>query len=186
MSDTIENLLRRAFQARKENRLEEAKHDLVLAVEFCRNNNARSELASALTRLGQVERDLRCSDAAREHYEEAVAIYRSESNEMRLAHALRHLGDIHQEAGRRRLADTCYREALVLYRADERTHPLDLANAIRGLAILKDNIGDTEYAKTLWHEAKNLYQAAEVQEGVAESTRRLARLAAFAGSENVR
>ena len=177
MSDGIDNLLREAFQARKGNRLEDAKTALLDAVRLCRTNDAHAELATALTRLGQIERDLNCRDAALEHYREAAGLLRSEGDEMRLAHAVRHLGDIHQEMGHSELAQPCYEEALHLYRADERTHPLDLANAIRGLAILKEKTRDVEYARLLWGEAKNLYEAMNVKEGIAESSRRLARLA---------
>jgi tetratricopeptide (TPR) repeat protein len=177
MSDVINDLLRQAFQARKENRLKDAKTALDRAVQLCREDASSVELAAALTRLGQIERDLNSNDAALKHYIEAVGILRSEGDELRLAHAIRHLGDIYQEIGHAELAEPCYEESLHIYRANEATHPLDLANAIRGLAILKDKGGDVEYAKALWSEAKNLYEAVRVKEGVAESSRRLARLA---------
>ncbi len=177
MSHVINDLLRQALQARKENRLKDAKTALDHAVQLCREDNACVELAAALTRLGQIERDLNSKNVALAHYKEAVGILRAEGDEIRLAHAIRHLGDIYQEIGRAELAEPCYEESLHLYRANEGTHPLDLANAIRGLAILKDKRGDVEYAKALWGEAKHLYEAVKVREGVAESSRRLARLA---------
>ena len=74
------------------------------------------------------------------------------------------------------LAESCYHEALALYRRDEQTSPIDLANAIRPLAILKDDAGEKEEAKQLWKEARDLYATVNVQEGVAESSARLARL----------
>jgi hypothetical protein len=86
------------------------------------------------------------------------------------------VGDIHRDAGAAGLAELCYDEALSIYRKHEQTEPLDLANAIRPLAILKDDAGAVEEAKRLWAEARDLYAAANVREGVAESSRRLARL----------
>jgi tetratricopeptide (TPR) repeat protein len=121
---------------------------------------------------------LRQADAARSHYEEAVAIHRAEGDAVKLAHAVRHLADVHREQGRAGLAESCYDEALDLYGGDARTTPLELANAIRGLALVKDGAGEAEQASALWERAKDLYAAAEVQAGVAESSRRLAALAA--------
>ena len=74
------------------------------------------------------------------------------------------------------LAGPCYDEAFNLYRANPQTTPLDLANTIRGLAILKFDTGDAPRAVSLWTEARSLYAKAGVNEGVAESERRLALL----------
>ena len=176
MSDASSKLLSQANQARRENRLADAKRDLEEAVDLCRKAGLRAELAQALTGLGQIERDLHHSDAALKHYEEAAAIYRAEGDVLRLAHTVRHVGDIHQDEGRRELALPYYNEALDLYRNDTRTTPLDLANAIRGLAILKDDAGEAEESRLLWQAAMNLYTAVNVEAGVAESSRRLALL----------
>jgi tetratricopeptide (TPR) repeat protein len=188
MPEHWEKLLKDARQARREGRHHDAKRDLIEAVDLCRKSGARSELARALADLGQIERDLHHADAALEHYEEAVAIYRSkgstkgstegsaEGNDLRLAHTVRHVGDIHRSAGHAALAEPCYDEALNLYRANPQTTPLDLANTIRGLAILKCDTVDAPRAVSLWTEARSLYAKAGVNEGVAESDRRLARL----------
>jgi tetratricopeptide (TPR) repeat protein len=176
VSDASDKLLKQAFQARRENRLADARRDLVEAVEICRKAGVPAELAEALTGLGQIERDLQRNDAARQHYEEAVAIYRAQGDALVLAHTVRHVADIHRHDGSRELAERCYQEALHIYRSYERTPPLDLANAIRGLAILKDDAGEAEEARSLWEEARELYTAVKVEAGVAESNRRLARL----------
>ena len=180
MQETSENLLEEAQKARREGRVQDAKRDLVEAVDLRRKAGSQAELARALRALGQIERDLHHTDAARQHYEEAVAIYRAEGhaegNDLRLAHTVRHLGDIHRSAGHAALAEPCYDEALNLYRANPQTTPLDLANAIRGLAILKSDTGDALRAVSLWTEARSLYAKAGINEGVAESERRLARL----------
>lgn len=139
-------------------------------------SGAQRQLAQALKRLGQVERDLGRGEAARPLYEEAVTICRKGDDALTLAHTVRYLGDIHQDAGRAELAEPCYHEALALYRSHERTPPLDLANAIRPLAILKDDAGEVEEARRLWEEARDLYTAVNVREGVAENSARLARL----------
>jgi len=180
MAEHWEKLLNDALQARREGRHQDAKRDLVKAVDWCRKASPRTDLARALSALGQIERDLHNTEAALQHYQEAVAIYRteahSERNELRIAHTIRHVGDIHRSAGRADLAEPCYEEALNLYRAHQQTTPLDLANAIRGLAILKADTGDSPRAASLWTEARDLYAAAGVQEGVAESDHRLALL----------
>jgi tetratricopeptide (TPR) repeat protein len=171
------DLLKQAHQARRENRLDDAKRALVEAVDLCRNADVRTELAKALCGLGQIDRDLHHVEAARQSYEEAVTIYRADGDALKLAHTVRHLGDIHREDGRPDLAAPCYDEALALYRSHEQTPTLDLANALRGCALLKDATGEKEQAKALWEEARDLYAVVNVKEGVAESSRRLALLA---------
>ena len=137
--------------------------------------NTRLMQAQALRNLGEIERGSD-HEAARLHYEEAVALYREEGNTLRLAHTVRHLGDAHHDAGRAELAEPCYREALELYRGHRDAPPLDLANAIRSMAVLKEETGDAESARWLWEEARDLYAAVNVPEGVAESSARLAAL----------
>ena len=181
MSQAAEKLLAWALQARREGRFADAKRDLVGAVDVCRRDDNRMDLARALTALGQIERDLQNWDAARQRYEEAVDIYLAENNPLKLAHAVRHLGDIHRHAGHPEFAESCYVEALNLYRSDKRTAALELANAIRSMAILKHDSGETEQAKSLWTEARDLYAAVNVKEGVAESSRRLALLSSASG-----
>src|ERR1017187_8136279 len=100
MSEASDKLVQQASQARRENRLADAKRDLVEAVDICRKAGVRVDLAKALTGLGQIERDLHHSEAALQHYEEAAAIYRAEGDVLRLAHTVRHLGDIHRNDGR--------------------------------------------------------------------------------------
>jgi tetratricopeptide (TPR) repeat protein len=177
MSDATDKLLRQAFQARRENRLQDAKRDLVKAVKLSRVEGAAVDLARSLTGLGQIERDLDHNEAARQHYEEAVAIYRAEGDALRIAHTVRHVADIHRHQGHREQAERCYQEALALYRGSDQTPPLDLANAIRGLALLEDDAGEVDKAKPLWEEARSLYATVNVEAGVVESSRRLALLA---------
>jgi len=177
MPEQSEKLRKRAATGRRENRLDDAKRDLIKAVALCREGHEEIDLAKALTGLGQIESDLEDHSAALKNYEEAVAIYRARGDSQRLAHTVRHVGDIHRREKRADLAEPCYREALEIYRRDETTPPLDLANALRGFAILKEDIGEPLQAKPLWEEAHGLYAAADVKEGVAESSRRLAMLA---------
>ena len=176
MSEQSEKLRLRAVAARRENRLDDAKRDLVEAIAICRAGRDEVDLAKALVGLAQIESDLHHVAEALENYEEAVVIYRKKDDSQRLAHTIRHIGDIHRRQQRADLAEPCYREALDLYRRDETTPQLDLANALRGFAILKDDMGDLLEAKPLWEEARELYAAVDVKEGVAESSRRLALL----------
>jgi tetratricopeptide (TPR) repeat protein len=176
MSDLSDKLLLQGYQARREDRLADAERNFAEAVELCRVDGGVA-LARALTGLGQVERDVGRYDVARQHYEEALAIYRAEGDPLKVAHTVRQLGDLHQEEGRPYLAAPCYDEALSLYRHEGRTSVLDLANAIRSFAILKEDTGKAEEARRLWEEAKELYTAVNVKEGVVESSNRLSRLA---------
>jgi tetratricopeptide (TPR) repeat protein len=176
MPDGPDELLALALLARRENRLADARRYLVEAVDRRREAGATSDLTNALTRLGQIERDLGHNQAELRNYEEAAGVYRAESDVLRLAHTVRHVGDIHRNEGRLDLAEPCYQEALSIYRSNEKTPPLDLANAIRGLALLKGDAGDAEEARRLWEEAENLYTAVDVKAGVDESVHRLARL----------
>jgi len=168
--------LQRARTARRERRLEDARRDAAEAVRLCREAGGRRELIEALKGLGQIERDLGHCETALPLYEEAAALCREESDSLLLAHTVRHVGDIHRELGRSDLAEPCYREALALYRAHAAAPTLDLANAVRPMAILEDEAGRVEEARRLWAEARDLYAAADVREGVAETSRRLARL----------
>lgn len=179
MSESLKELVDRADRARAEERLADAHHDLSEAVSMCRQPGvAGPDLAFALHKLAQIERDMGHGDRALPLQAEAVALLRDTGQPLRLAHAVRHLGDIHQDAGRIDQAEPCYDEALALYRADPQAQPLDLANAIRPLAILKERTGDAALAMTLWQEAADLYATVGVPQGVAEGRARLARLGA--------
>jgi tetratricopeptide (TPR) repeat protein len=181
------NLLWHASQARRENRLVDARRNLMAAVELCRQTSVAADLAFALKRLGQIERDLGDLDDARRYYEEAAAIYRQRGDALALAHTIRHVGDILQDAGLWDLAEPCYDEALTLYRAARGTRRSDLANTIRSMAIQKEHSGDLERARLLWKEARDLYASLDgplrriflrrPNPGVIESSEHLTRLA---------
>lgn len=148
---------------------DEARELFVQAAAKSRESGARRELVEALKGIAQIDRDLGRRTAARPFYEEAVAVCREIADPLLLAHTLRHLGDLHHDDARDDLAEPLYAEALALYRASDPL-PLDLANALRSLAIIKDTA-------ELWEEAHHLYVATNVQPGVAETARRLAKLA---------
>jgi len=176
MSDAVEELLADAYHARREHRFDDAKSALGEALHNCRHGEVPTDLARVLTALGQIERDLKNTEVARKHYEEAVAIYREHGEALRLAHSVRHVGDIYLEEGQFAPAETCYEEALKIYRANVNTTPLDLANTLRGFAILKQELAQNDEARQLWAEARDLYESVNVEAGVAESARRIAQL----------
>ncbi len=178
MSNAFDKLANEAAQARRENRVSDAKRLWAEAVQLSRQAPNKKELIQALKGSGQIERDMGNNGAALPFYQEAVALCREQDDSQSLAHTLRHLGDVYRSAGQLELAEPCYREALSLYRSHNQTAPLDLANAVRPMAILKEQTGETEVAKLLWEEARQLYAAVNVPEGVAESSKRLAQLAA--------
>jgi tetratricopeptide (TPR) repeat protein len=173
MSEKSDQLIKQALQARRDNRLDDAKRDLVEAVALCREVAAPGKLARALAGLGQAERDLYHNDAALRHYEEAVALYRVEGDPLKVAHTIRHVADIQRHEGNHRLSEGCYDEALRIYREQVETPPLDLANALRGSALLKESMGEIKQARAQWQEAGKLYADVHVEAGVAESIRRM-------------
>ena len=173
MANQAETLIQNALQARRENRLPDAKRDLTEAVELCRRTQSHAQLAKALADLGQIERDMHHSDAALGHYEESVAIYRGQEDPLKLAHTIRHVADIQRHEGRHQQAEVNYAEALGIYRDHPETPPLDLANALRGWALLKEAMGESQEARAQWQEAGKLYADVHVEAGVAESKRRM-------------
>jgi tetratricopeptide (TPR) repeat protein len=177
MPNEIEQTILRACVAQQESRLADARSEWRLAVELSREQDDRPQLARALRSLGEVERKLHDRSAARLHYEEAVALYRGLSEPLALAHTVRHLGDLYCESSLPELAQSCYHEAIEVYRAHPEAAPLDVANAIRSTAVLASERGETVRARKLWQEARELYRVAGIQEGIAESSARLAGLA---------
>lgn len=133
-------------------------------------------IADELRRLGESQRRRSGGDGGVAVYEQAISLLRDGSDVLRLAHAIRHLGDIHQEQGRPERAAPYYDEALALYRTHPSPPVVDLANAIRSQAVLKDETGQAAEAAELWTEARELYAKAGIEAGVAEASRRLARL----------
>lgn len=179
MDESLANaltLIDAAKRARLEDRPSDAQRDYAAAVAICRELSLRRQLVVALKGLGQIKRDLGNVDAALPLYEEAAHICREDDDQLALAHTVRHVGDIHLDARRTELAEPCYREAIAIYRENPNTAVLDLANAIRPFALLNEQVGRAEEARKLWAEARDLYAAANVQQGVAESSRRLTRL----------
>lgn len=173
MSATVNDLLEKAWQARREKRLADSQVLLSQAVEQARFSGNLLELGQALRALGQIERDLHHPEVALPLLEEVVAIYRVEGDPLRLAHAVRHVGDVQRGLKQLDLAELAYAEALAIYRGHPERSTLDLANAIRGMALLKGQTGDREEARLLWNESKELYAEVGVEAGVAESTRQI-------------
>jgi tetratricopeptide (TPR) repeat protein len=176
---TVNELIAMGYRARKEGQPHEGRKIFSEAVRLAREAGDRVGLAGSLAGLGQIERDLRSTDAALRCYREATEIYRSEPNRQRFAHTIRHLGDILRGDGALAEARLCYEEALSVYRADGATLALDLANTIRGFALLKGELGEREEAKSLWEEARGLYASVDVQGGVRESESQIAKLSAL-------
>jgi tetratricopeptide (TPR) repeat protein len=137
MSQVADKLLTHALQARREGQIQDAKDDLVEAVDLCRTADNQMELAAALTALGQIEIDLHHLDASRQHYEEAVTIYRAQRNDRKLAHTLRHLGNIHRSEGRTEVAEP--RDLYAIVNVKE-----GVAESSHRLALLSQRSGELE------------------------------------------
>lgn len=172
----IDKLFIEATHARVERRFGDAKLDLLEAVKNSRKSKDQHRLARSLAALGQIEHDLHNNDVALHLYEEATETYRKLKDSLRLARTVRHVGDILRHMRRFAAAHASYAEAVGIFRAQKETPFLDLANTLRGFALLKEALGENAEAKALWKEAGILYAEANVEAGVSESARRLARL----------
>jgi len=176
-------LLNRAQQAHREERFADAKKDLLVAVEICRESGDGKALAIALRQLGEAERRLGNSTEALKSYEDALALMREDAEPQLLAHTIRHLGDVYQDQGNPDLARPCYEEALAIYRGDEKSRPMNVANAVRAFAVHLYDAGELETSAPLWEEARETYRSFGINAGVAECSIRLARIARHRGDD---
>jgi tetratricopeptide (TPR) repeat protein len=146
-------------RARREKRPADARDAFARAVALFRQSGSQAELAHALTRQAQIERDEKSFDAALAFQMEALAIQRTLGDRKTLAHTIRHVGDILQDQDRHAEADPYYREMLELYRAETDVPPLEFANAIRSVALHNQRLGNIGEARRLWQEARDRYGA---------------------------
>lgn len=173
-----EPLLADGQQARREDRVEEARDLFAQAVAESRFLADPALLIRSLRSLAQTERDLRHPDTAIKCYREAAQLQRKHGDELGWAHSVRHIADILRGQKKLAEAEAAYLEALAVYSSHLDRLPLDHANALRGLAVLKDltldKTGETEEVLLLWRAAKSLYQTAGVEAGIAECASHIA------------
>ena len=173
MSETFQEQFARGYQARKENRLADARAIFFKAVRSAAEEGDRADLAEALCGLGQAERGIGNLLAASHHYQGAAVLYREIGPPASLAHALRHEADILRELGQPAEAEPLYREAEGIYRQAGQGAGLDLANTLRGLALAYESSGKTDASRSLFEEARALYAKCNVRAGVAECDEKL-------------
>lgn len=189
MTDSIQLLLKRGYEARRVHLSSDAKGCFVEAVDRARECGDTSLLMQSLAGLGRIERDLGETALALQNYREAAEVCRSLNDPLTLAHTVRHVGDILRESGELGPALPCYEEALEICRSSTETNLLDLANTLRGFALLDDAQGRKEDAIAKWREAGELYDQvwrlpdspyseADLAPGVAESQSQITRLSA--------
>jgi tetratricopeptide (TPR) repeat protein len=178
--------LERGETARREKRLDDARTAFAEAADVLRPTGSRADLAHALTRQAQIERDERLFAKALEYQLEALTIERTLNDRKRLAHTIRHVADILQDERRHAEAAPYYSEMLELYRTEAGVLPLEFANAIRSVALHNEYLGNKEQSLALWQEARDRYAALDAlflsltgkseNPGVQEADRRLAAL----------
>jgi tetratricopeptide (TPR) repeat protein len=156
------------YQARREQRLDDARNSFRQALSLSGRAGDRLHTAKAHAGLGQIERDGNNIGAALMHYQLAVELYRKEDAPLTLAHTIRHVADILLGEGNLEPARRYYEEALSIYCDDEQTPPLDLANTLRGYALLMEKSGKSEDAAMLWQQTKALYEQLGIEAGVGE------------------
>ena len=176
MNKSIEQLIDRAAQHRRESNFDQAGREWAEVIELSRRQNDTPVLIRALNGAAQIERDLGRNSEASARYEEAVALCRKHGDPLLLAHTIRHLGDVRRHLGQQPEAQACYEEALGIYRSEPRANSLDVANTLRPFAILREKMGDVDGARVFWREARSLYQALSIDAGVAECSKHLAQL----------
>jgi tetratricopeptide (TPR) repeat protein len=159
ISDPAAEAIERGSRARRDKRLDDARTAFADAARLYREGGSAADLAHALTKQAQIERDEHRFDDALRFQCEALAIQRTLTNRKTLAHVLRHLADILQSAGRHADADPYYVEALAIFRSEPDIAPLDYANAIRSVALHREHRGDKDGARILWSEARERYAA---------------------------
>jgi len=184
-------LMAQGHQARREHRFTEAKAFFSEAAQQARAASNNLQLVTALTRLGDIERDLHHPETALDLYQQASELIRNQpanpADSLTLAHTVRHIADIARELHRLDLAGPNYSEALAIYRSHPQTGSLDLANTLRGYAMLKTATGETQAAISLWQEAGTLYNQvwqepgspfsqADLAPGIHESAKQIALL----------
>lgn len=173
MSETFQEQFARGYQARKENRLADARAIFLKAVRSAAEEGDRPDLAEALCGLGQAEHGIGNLEAARHHYQSAAVLYREIGSPASLAHALRHEADILREMCRPAEAEPLYLEAEGIYRQAGQAAGLDLANTLRGLALVYESSGRADASRPLFEQARALYAKCNVRAGVAECEEKL-------------
>lgn len=156
--------------------LETARDDLKTAVAICRDQGLGVELAEALHRLANLERDLGEQAAADALWNEAIDICRSLDRPLMLAHKVRHLADLKHEREEVDAAESLYEEAMAIYRNPANTAMLDHANAALAFAQLRTRQGMPDVARALLAEARDLYARIDLQNGVEMCEQQMAEL----------
>ena len=173
MSETIQKLFAKGYEARKLHQFPESRDAFLEAVRDAATDGDRALLAEALCGLAQAERDFDNLKASAHHYHNAVVLYRQLEQPERLAYALRHEAEVLREDGKSAEAEELFKEAETIYRGFGDKAALDLANTLRGLALVNEAEGRKDGARKFWREARELYAKCRVEAGVAECDRKL-------------
>lgn len=118
MSETVDELIRRGYQARREGRLEEALQCYGKAVEIYRRNGVdRLRLAHTVRHLADIHRGEGSFELAKPLYEEALTIYRQreDASALDVANAIRGFALLKSAMSERSEATALWREARKLY-----------------------------------------------------------------------
>lgn len=118
MSETVNDLIRRGYQARREGRVAEARRCYGDAVEIYRQNNVDPlRLAHTVRHLADIHRGEGSFELASPLYEEALKIYRQheEASALDVANAIRGFALLKSATGERDEATSLWLEARKLY-----------------------------------------------------------------------
>ena len=137
-------------------RFEEARVYYLDASKIYRRTQSTA-LSSTLATLGDLDSQVGETEAAGEHYREAIEKYREDWDDAGVARTLMSLGDLDKRLGDSDSAQEHYREAAQLYHK-ERDVP-GLARALTSLAEIQNREGKTEESEGNYCRAIELYRA---------------------------
>jgi tetratricopeptide (TPR) repeat protein len=144
MSDTAEELRQRAYQARRDGRLDDAKRHYQEAAELYRADGDVLRLAHTIRHLGDIHRGEGHPELAGPCYEEALALYRGHEHTppLDLANTLRGYGILEHDTGNLAHAKALWEEARDLYAAVD-VQP-GVAEGNRRLDLIVQSLGTAE------------------------------------------
>lgn len=174
--DKIKALLAAADKARKEERLDIAKRDIVSALAISRLIQNVELRIQSLNNFARIEHDLGNTISAIASYMKLVKLCQKDGNQTGVAHAYRHLADIYLDGDHLEKANTCYQKAIEIFENPSHQSSLYLANASRGLALLKIKQKKMQEALAIWEHARKLYKSNRISKGVEECNQWIAKL----------
>lgn len=167
-SETIQDLLQRAWDHRRRAEFSAAHECLEKARTLC-----RIEDHLYLGRIAHIDRQIAADqdewELAASYGWKAIEYYKNAGDTLKIAHAYRHQADIMRQMDCGIEAHALYKKALLIYMVNNKRAAKDRANALRGYALNLYDMGRKDQAKQVWQEIAELYTEIGLLEGVEEA-----------------